>query len=294
MKVTIGICVRNCENSIADVLNDVLMQDCPGDWIEIIVVDDGSTDKTLDIIARFASEINHAVQVYHQSWKGISSARNVVVRNANGKYVIWVDCDMRLPPDFVRKQVGFMEKHSDVGAAKARYKFVKGGTLVEKLENTRGRMLRSSTGKLFGTGGSICRMDALKVIGGFDERIKGAGEDIDVMVRIAESNWSLSITDALFQEKFKGSWRSLWKQYYWYGYGAHYVRQKHKHSVSIFTRLPLVSLIIGFLRIFPAYRSNRMAAFLLTPVYHTYKETAWLFGFINAHIQNYGHINHQQ
>ncbi|MEM5867131.1 MAG: glycosyltransferase [Candidatus Aenigmatarchaeota archaeon] len=42
---------------------------------------------------------------------------NVVVKNASGKYIIWVDCDMILPKDHVQKQVEFMEQNPKVGIA---------------------------------------------------------------------------------------------------------------------------------------------------------------------------------
>ena len=58
---------------------------------------------------------------------GLGVARQIVVDKACGKYIVWVDDDVTLPKDFVRKQVGYMEQNPHVGIAGARYIF-KGGT----------------------------------------------------------------------------------------------------------------------------------------------------------------------
>lgn len=60
--------------------------------IEIIIVDDGSKDKTWDIMQKYA-KLDNRVKIFHQSNKGVSSARNLAIDKANGKYIIFLDSD---------------------------------------------------------------------------------------------------------------------------------------------------------------------------------------------------------
>jgi len=132
-------------------------------------------------------------------------------------------------------------------------------------------------------------VEAIREVGGFDESIKGAGEDIDALIRMLKNRWLLSTTNAEFYEQFKESWSDLWLQYYWWGYGAHYVRHKHKNAVSVIARLPPVAFLTGILRFFRVYQSNRKMTYLLLPFHNTFRETAWCIGFLKSHMNGYGH-----
>ena len=120
-KATIGVCVRNSEDHIGDAIESIVCQDFPHECIEVIFVDDGSTDGTLSVIEGYVSRMDMAVRVFHNGWRGLGVTRNVVVGNACGEYIVWVDGDMRLPRDFVRKQVEFMNQHPEVGIGKGEY-----------------------------------------------------------------------------------------------------------------------------------------------------------------------------
>jgi cellulose synthase/poly-beta-1,6-N-acetylglucosamine synthase-like glycosyltransferase len=57
-KVTIGVCVRNGEDNIRDAVESVISQDFPHEFMEVIFVDDGSTDKTLSTIENHSALIS--------------------------------------------------------------------------------------------------------------------------------------------------------------------------------------------------------------------------------------------
>jgi glycosyltransferase involved in cell wall biosynthesis len=257
--------------------------------MEIIVVDDGSTDKTLEIVRSFAEQNDVSIQVYSQKWKGIASARNLVVKKARGEYVIWVDADMTLSKNFVQKQVEFLGRHPRVGAAKGKYGFVRSDKIVAKLENCRAFNIMTPSREAWGTGGAIYRLSALREIGGFDGEINGAGEDIDALIRLKKRGWLTSLTDAIFYERYKENWRELWKQYFWWGYGAHFVKHKHKNFISVFARLPPVALVAGALRFLKAFKYEHNLIYLILPFYELFKEMGWLIGFIVGHFNGYGH-----
>jgi glycosyltransferase involved in cell wall biosynthesis len=286
--VTIGFCVRNCEGSIESAVESAANQDFPKEQMEMILVDDGSTDKTLQTIEAIVPKIGVANKIYHHEWRGIGFSRNLVVRIARGEYIAWVDGDMKLPPNHMKKQVEHMGLNPRMGAAKARYSLIDSEKLVVALENARAFDVRPGDRRsLFGTGGAIYRTRAIREAGGFDETIRGAGEDIDALVKIMKNGWLISTSDAEIHEQYKDRWGALWRQYSWWGYGAHFVSHRHKGVISIMPRLPPMSLLLGIFRFFRIYKSQPRLIYLLLPLHSVFKETAWLSGFVNAHLDGY-------
>ena len=77
---------------------------------EIIIVDDGSSDKTLQIAKQFESK---SVKVIAQENKGASSARNKALKYAQGNYIQWLDADDLLSPDKIHLQLEDQEMRND-------------------------------------------------------------------------------------------------------------------------------------------------------------------------------------
>jgi hypothetical protein len=106
--VSILIPAYNAEPSIADTLRSALAQTWPRK--EIIVVDDGSRDRTLSIARQFASK---NVSVVTQENQGASAARNKTLELYQGDYIQWLDADDLLSPDKVAKQMAGAEESQD-------------------------------------------------------------------------------------------------------------------------------------------------------------------------------------
>ena len=98
--VSILIPAYNAEEWIADTIRSALAQTWPRR--EIIVVDDGSTDRTGAIARKFASR---EVDVVTQDNQGPAAARNTALAAAQGDYVQWLDADDLLAPDKVERQM---------------------------------------------------------------------------------------------------------------------------------------------------------------------------------------------
>jgi glycosyltransferase involved in cell wall biosynthesis len=304
-KATIGVCVRNSESSILGVIDSIKAQDFPHEHTEVIFVDDGSEDHTLDLVMRGVAGLDMHTKVLHNNWRGTGATRNTVVKNASGEYIVWVDGDMILPSDHVRVQVGFMEEHADAGIAKARYGWLHQANLLATLENI-GHLvyfLRDLHGlectgkpinKLPGTGGSIYRLEAIKQIGGFNEEIKGAGEDTDAARRIKACGWFIYLTSAIFYELGKKNLKELWDQYFWYGYGVHLLYHTDSRIIPAYKMVPLAGFGEGLFYSSLAYRvSSRKSVFLL-PLLYAFKRTAQCIGFSKSHLESYGHIGSRQ
>jgi len=126
--------VRNCESYVKDAINSILKQDFPNELLEVIFVDDGSEDNTLSIVQEYASQMDISAKVFHTTWKGLGHVQNTVIKNAQGDFILWVDGDMVLLNDFVRKLVEFMKQHLNVGTAKGKQALKQGKNLLATLE----------------------------------------------------------------------------------------------------------------------------------------------------------------
>ncbi len=289
-KVTIGICVRNCAATISEAIKSVIAQDYPHELIEVIFVDDGSEDETLSVINSFIPKMDMKVKVFHHKWKGLGASRNVVVNNAEGKYIIWVDGDMILPSDHVRKQVEFMEENPKVGIAKARYGRADEENIVEVLENIpfmicdlRDEPLDS---KLPGTGGAIYRVKAIRQVKGFDEKLRGTGEDQDIAFRIRKAGWLIKRSPATFYERRAQTWREVWKKWVWYGRGDYYLYCKNRNIFSLFRMNPLAGFVKGVLQVADAYKLVQRRFVFLLPFHFVFEMMAWCLGFTKSHLES--------
>ena len=292
-KVTVGICARNCAQDIERIVDLICSQDFNHERIEVIFIDDGSDDKTLSLIFKHAPRLNMNYRVYHQKWKGLGFSRNVVLKNAKGDYIVWVDDGTIISKNYIRKHVKFMDQHHTVGIAKGIINAYNGSNLWAFLENAvhlsvsaeyKGKFTR----KLPGTGGSVYRVLAANQVGGFDERIYGATEDMDIAYRMLKAGWRIYKTNLIFQITYNEKFVEVWNKNYWYGYGAHSTLHKHKElSDILYKSTPFAGLIEGLYISFPAYKlTSKKIAFLL-PIYFSIKRVAFCLGFIKSHLDTY-------
>lgn len=291
--VTIGLCARNAENIIKPSIESILAQDFPKESMEIIFVDDGSEDRTLNIMRTYASRLKARSRIFGGPRIGLGKARNTVVWNASGDYIVWVDSDTVIPSEHVRKQVEFMEENPKVAIAGAKFYGLPDKDLVVTLQNlewmainyVHANMLKKNIAGAV-CAGTIYRTRAIRQIGGFDTKVTGAGEDEELEWKILQSGWKVHKgTGTYFFEKRKKGWKAVWKQFFWYGYGKHYLI--HKRIVSVKPS----QTVNGFFLSLIAYRlTGRKVAFLL-PIQFYFKRVAWFFGFSKAHLDGYGHYD---
>ncbi|MEM2129213.1 MAG: glycosyltransferase [Candidatus Bathyarchaeia archaeon] len=308
--VTIGLCVKNSEGLIEQSIESIINQDYPLNLIQLIVVDGSSKDKILSIIRRIISKTNLKLEIYYDEGKGLGTARQLVFNNAKGNYIIFVDADMRLFRDFVRNHVKFMEEHPDLGAAFGR-PMLQEGTLVATVLD----LAAYTVGGGVGAGSSICRIEALRQVGGFDLKIRGAAEDRDLFARIRLHGWNVSINEsAKYFHRHRESLGSFWVEQSWFGYGDHYFNHKHssisdigsKHATgglgksltselflcsvgTVWHKLPVGEFVWGLKLASKAYKlTSKHTSFLILPLL-ILGNLGWWRGFAKAHRDGYGH-----
>ena len=102
--VSILIPAHNAENWIAETLRSAISQTWSN--TEIIVVDDGSTDRTGEIARTFEGD---GVRVFRQDNQGAAAARNTAYSLCHGDYIQWLDADDLLAPEKISKQMEFVQ-----------------------------------------------------------------------------------------------------------------------------------------------------------------------------------------
>jgi glycosyltransferase involved in cell wall biosynthesis len=255
--------------------------------MELIIVDDGSEDRTLKIIKSEISVFDINTQLFSQPWKGVAFSRQVVVESARGKYIVWVDADLVLSRSFVRKHVEFMEQNPEIGVACGQEMLHSGlgqDALVGRLESMSVLASRfENTPFNMEVGGAIYRIEVIKQAGGFDTDNRAAAEDVDLIDRIRLTKWKLSKSPAEYIHRHRKTWRSLWDEYFWWGSGSFYVAHKqNKHFDP--AGLPPVVMAFGLRDAFRIYRALRLNAAFLLPFQYFFKRLAWCLGYFKSSI----------
>jgi len=290
-RITIGICARNCEAYIRETIESVKKQDFPHDLMELIFVDDGSEDRTSTIVKEQTYGFDISANIFHTDWKGIGHARNIVIENARTEYVLWVDGDMVLSKDFVKQSVEFMDSHPEVAIAKGRQVLRRGGNwlaTVETYARAASRMLNyesdGARSKSLGTGGAIQRVKVLRQVGGFDENLRGYGEDFDLEIRVRDKGHLLCTIDTEFQDYERRSltWNILWNKYWLRGYYSYYFSRKNKGIIKHYRMFPPAAFVAGLLQAPKLYRLTHQRVVFLVPIESTFKIFAWYCGFWRA------------
>lgn len=111
-KVSIIIPVYNSALYLNDCLSSVCGQTYTN--LEIILVNDGSTDNSAELCQRFAAQ-DSRISIIHQNNQGVSTARNAGKKQATGDYLLFVDSDDRMCPSMIERMVTVAQTHqSDV------------------------------------------------------------------------------------------------------------------------------------------------------------------------------------
>jgi glycosyltransferase involved in cell wall biosynthesis len=179
--VSVVIPCYNSSRYLAETIESILAQTYPR--VEIIVVDDGSTDATPEIAQ------SYPVQYFFQRNRGISAARNTGVLQSRGKYVQFLDHDDRLLPEAFALGVKLLEEHPECSMAVGEHRYIQAdGTGIgcshkHRASGDHYEVLLEHN--FIETPCSVLhRRSALELTGLFDEKVQGA-EDYELYLRTA-------------------------------------------------------------------------------------------------------------
>lgn len=112
MKASILIRAYNAESTIERAVLSALGQDFPRDEFEVIVVNDGSTDRTRAILKTYAKS-PHLFVVDQENKGGVTTA-NTVLRRSSGEYVTFLDSDDEFSPDYLKELTHILDQHPEI------------------------------------------------------------------------------------------------------------------------------------------------------------------------------------
>mgnify|MGYP005832491149 CR=1 FL=1 len=189
-KVSVVIPTYNRANCVGDAIRSVLEQTYKD--FEIIVVDDGSTDNTPEVLAGFGDKI----RIVKQENRGVSAARNAGIRIARGQWIAILDSDDVWEPKKLEVQIRDLEEHPEVVAHIVDAIIEDSSIGAIRLFDLRGltdeftkcplrrRPLLDELKAKFFPQGSIIRKTTLDKVKGFDENLY-IHEDLNLLARIA-------------------------------------------------------------------------------------------------------------
>jgi glycosyltransferase involved in cell wall biosynthesis len=123
--VSVIIPTYNCEKYIVEAIQSVLKQTYTN--FEIIVIDDGSTDKTKEVLKQFDNKITY---IYQRN-SGSSKSRNIGISKAKGEYIAFLDADDRWKPFKLELQIKILEKLQEVDMVFTNYSVIdENGSLI--------------------------------------------------------------------------------------------------------------------------------------------------------------------
>lgn len=112
MLASIVISTYNRAAALPSTLDALRRQDVPATDFEVLVIDDGSTDATPDVLRSVS--VPFELRTYRLPVnRGVSAARNVGLRNASGQYLIMMSDDLLVPAEFIRAHVATLRRHPD-------------------------------------------------------------------------------------------------------------------------------------------------------------------------------------
>lgn len=214
-EVSILMPAYNEEGKVEESLENALELDYP---VEIVFVDDGSTDSTLEKAEKFSDAENLEI-VEHQENQGKAEALNSGLVNVGTEYVVVQDADSVASSDLLEDAIARFEHGEDVGAVIGAIQNFDNDTLVRKLQRVQYQMtnfyrsLMASIGTLDVTPGafSLYRTSDLREVGGFDPG--NPTEDLEMAWRLRSQGKNLDMVfDSKSRTEFPHSIRALYNQ----------------------------------------------------------------------------------
>jgi len=234
MKFSVVIPTFNRQETLRQCLIALQEQDYPD--YEVIVIDDGSTDKTAEIIAQEFPQVRY----FRQQNQGPAVARNYGIQEAIGEIIAFTDDDCLPPKDWLTRLAdGYKRYPYVVGVGGilqatqetinsnifARYEYYNTTQLYEAKDKEVVGGFECPAG---GTANMSYLRQTLLDVNGFDENFPvAAGEDADIKLRICNKGYKLLYLPIVVIHKQEYNWPRFRHQCYVRGIGANYFEQKH-------------------------------------------------------------------
>lgn len=189
-KISVLLPVYNAEKYIAHTVKSVLQQSYSN--FELIAVDDGSKDNSLEILTNFSDP---RLKVYFQENQGLATTLNLAFKYSNGEFLARIDADDICIVERFKKQIDYLDKHLDVAVVGSAVEYIdyKGDYIARSFPPTSHRTIRK---KILNGGcclthpSVLMRADVFRQVGGYDERSRCA-QDLFLWSKMVSKGYKL-------------------------------------------------------------------------------------------------------
>ena len=250
--ISIIVPTYNRKKELEDLLPSLRCQECSITF-EIIVVDDGSTDGTRELLKSLAKEWNETLWFLWQKHAGTGVARNLGIKHAHGDILVFVDSDCIAPREWLTKLTSVFA-NPQVGAAGGPELAPADDCLLRRCQSyvmtaflTTGG-LRGRKGKRLGVyyprGFNLAvRKHVVESVGGFPNRIYG--DDILLGFKVKQMGYTLEfVLDATMHHRRRGTLSQYFKQLYRMGKARVEMAYLHKSLFEPVYALPALALLL--------------------------------------------------
>ncbi len=194
----------NAEKTLTVAIDSILNQTL--DNLELIIVNDDSTNQTTDILARYVQTDDRITLIDSPRNRGQSHCRNRAIERARGRYIACMDADDYSFPERLARQVQFMDAHPRIDVLGTAAELVRTtgqliGTLVLPANHAQ-IVAQRYINPLFIHPAVLFRADFFKRFGLYDEQLRRA-EDLDLWLRARHSATYHNLPDVLFRYTYK-------------------------------------------------------------------------------------------
>jgi GT2 family glycosyltransferase/sugar lactone lactonase YvrE len=251
-RVSVVVCAYNAADTLEDNLQSLDRLTYPD--YEIIVVNDGSKDRTGEIARRHPH-----VRVVDTPNQGLSAARNIGLAEATGEIVAYTDADTRVDPDWLTFLVQPFLTSDVVGSGGPNVVPGDDPPVAQCIARAPGGPTHVLLDDRIAEHVPGCNMafkrDALLAVGGFNPIYLRAGDDVDVCWRLQARGWKIGFaSSALVWHHHRASVRAYWRQQVGYGEGETWLMAHHPEKFldghmlwrgRIYSPLPFVRSLWG-------------------------------------------------
>jgi len=251
-RVSVVVCAYNAADTLEDNLRSLERLTYPD--YEIIVVNDGSRDRTAEIARR-----HPRVRVIDTPNQGLSAARNVGLAEATGEIVAYTDADTRVDPDWLTFLVQPFLTSDVVGSGGPNVVPADDPPMAQCIARAPGGPTHVLLDDRIAEHVPGCNMafkrNALLAIGGFNPIYLRAGDDVDVCWRLQARGWKIGFaSSALVWHHHRASVKAYWRQQVGYGEGETWLMAHHPEKFldgrmlwrgRIYSPLPFVRSLWG-------------------------------------------------
>lgn len=171
----------NQENYLAEALDSVLNQTYP--YWECIILNDGSTDGSEEVAKRYVKRDKRFIYVY-QSNQGVVAARNNAIKRSKGDYILPLDGDDIISPDYIKLAADVLDNNKDVILVCCNVeKFGKESGILPLPDINMRNILRSGCC----VSSSMFRRDIYELVGGYKEEMSDGWEDWEFFISLLET-----------------------------------------------------------------------------------------------------------